>query len=120
MPPSDGGDDDDDDGRSLGAGGDVVDTGSSVTSFPCTGCDGCGATSDLGAVASGNPYHTDDVFHTGMSDTYAERACRRGGGGQQPRRSSPPPRSMRGVDVVRRGQHLDGPGGGGRRASRGS
>ena len=36
VPPSDGGDDDDDDGRSLGEGGDVVDTGSSVTSFPCS------------------------------------------------------------------------------------
>ncbi|KAL3805465.1 hypothetical protein ACHAW5_007137 [Stephanodiscus triporus] len=48
----------------------IVDTGSSVTSFPCTGCDGCGATSDFGAVSSGKSYHTDDV--TGLFRTQLE------------------------------------------------
>jgi hypothetical protein len=52
----------------------IVDTGSSVTSFPCTGCRDCGATSDQ--VATGRLYHTDDVFRTGESDTYSEKSCR--------------------------------------------
>ena len=61
----------------------IVDTGSSVTSFPCTGCRDCGSISDNravgGAIDDVGPFHTDDVFRKGESDTYMEKACRIGG-----------------------------------------
>jgi hypothetical protein len=52
----------------------IVDTRSSVTSFLCTGCKDCGAatTDAIAAHDMGTIHHTDNVFRTGESDTYAE------------------------------------------------
>ena len=48
----------------------IIDTGSSVTAFPCSGCDHCGSN-----PATGEQYHLDDDFDTSASSTYREKAC---------------------------------------------
>jgi len=42
----------------------IVDTGSTVTAFPCAGCNDCG-----------EEYHTDEYFHTQESKTYQVTDC---------------------------------------------
>ena len=57
----------------------IVDTGSSITAFPCSGCEHCGDN-----PATGEQYHTDLEFNTDASDTYEEKECKRGSlAGQQ-------------------------------------
>ena len=51
----------------------IVDTGSSITAFPCSGCEHCGDN-----PATGEQYHTDLEFNTDASDTYEEKECKRG------------------------------------------
>jgi hypothetical protein len=46
----------------------IVDTGSSQTAFPCTGCEGCGASSS----------HTDGLFRQAESSCYREVTCEEG------------------------------------------
>ena len=48
-------------------------TGSSVTAFPCTGCQSCGAN-----PTTGEQYHTDLDFDTAASASYEEATCHRG------------------------------------------
>jgi hypothetical protein len=43
----------------------IIDTGSSQTAFPCTGCENCGASSS----------HTDGVFRQAESSCYREVTC---------------------------------------------
>ena len=43
----------------------IVDTGSSVTAFPCTGCESCGQLE----------HHIDDVYNTSLSDRFRELNC---------------------------------------------
>lgn len=45
----------------------IIDTGSSQTAFPCTGCDNCGASS-----------HTDGLFRQAESTCYREVTCEEG------------------------------------------
>jgi len=42
----------------------IVDTGSGVTAFPCSGCKGCGDT-----------YHTDNYFKESSSETFRALSC---------------------------------------------
>ncbi|KAL7537496.1 hypothetical protein ACHAWF_005786, partial [Thalassiosira exigua] len=51
----------------------IVDTGSSVTAFPCTGCKNCGSD-----PATGTRYHLDEDFDVDASSTYEEGSCKRG------------------------------------------
>lgn len=65
----------------------IVDTGSSITAFPCSGCDDCGNNIDTAASSSSSSlaqqqqqqksYHTDDVYQTKDSTTYIEKECTR-------------------------------------------
>ena len=49
----------------------IIDTGSSITAFPCSGCDHCGDN-----PADGTQYHTDGEFNIGDSSTYHEQVCK--------------------------------------------
>lgn len=51
----------------------IVDTGSSITAFPCTGCDHCGSN-----PTTGQQYHSDLDFDVAASETYEERFCKKG------------------------------------------
>lgn len=51
----------------------IIDTGSSITAFPCTGCDHCGSN-----PTTGEQYHLDDDFDTDASSTYEEKVCTAG------------------------------------------
>jgi len=70
----------------------IVDTGSSITAFPCSGCDDCGNSASASTAASSSSsslaqqqqqqqqqksYHTDDVYQTKDSTTYIEKECTR-------------------------------------------
>mmetsp|Transcript_9241 Transcript_9241/g.20842 ORF Transcript_9241/g.20842 Transcript_9241/m.20842 type:complete len:930 (+) Transcript_9241:98-2887(+) len=46
----------------------IIDTGSSITAFPCSGCISCGSAE----------YHLDEEFHVVHSATYEEKTCQRG------------------------------------------
>jgi len=43
----------------------IVDTGSGITAFPCTGCNDCGATE----------YHVDGLFQPALSDSFVKVKC---------------------------------------------
>ena len=43
----------------------IVDTGSSVTAFPCSGCQNCGA----------GEYHVDKLFEQSLSSTFLKHTC---------------------------------------------
>jgi hypothetical protein len=45
----------------------IVDTGSSVTGFPCSGCQHCGGSTD---GEGGEQYHTDKLFRQEDSETF--------------------------------------------------
>ena len=49
----------------------IIDTGSSITAFPCSGCDHCGDN-----PADGTQYHTDGDFNIADSSTYHEQVCK--------------------------------------------
>ena len=49
----------------------IIDTGSSVTAFPCTGCADCGSKTDA------EPYHVDEEYDVSSSSTYERTSCRR-------------------------------------------
>ncbi|KAL7500233.1 hypothetical protein ACHAWT_010952 [Skeletonema menzelii] len=51
----------------------IVDTGSSITAFPCSGCDHCGDNS-----ATGELYHLDEDFDKFKSSTYEQFECSAG------------------------------------------
>lgn len=54
----------------------IVDTGSSVTAFPCTGCGGGGSTSNNNSNSCGVPdYHTDLLFDKQASRTFQTVPC---------------------------------------------
>lgn len=68
----------------------IVDTGSSITAFPCSGCNDCGnsasasttaasssSSSSLAPQQHGKSYHTDDVYQTSKSTSYIEKQCTR-------------------------------------------
>jgi len=48
----------------------IVDTGSSITAFPCSGCDHCGDN-----PATGELYHLDEDFDKFKSQTYEQFEC---------------------------------------------
>mmetsp|Transcript_22593 Transcript_22593/g.38525 ORF Transcript_22593/g.38525 Transcript_22593/m.38525 type:complete len:822 (-) Transcript_22593:2122-4587(-) len=48
----------------------IVDTGSSITAFPCSGCDHCGDN-----PATGELYHLDEDFDKFKSSTYEQVEC---------------------------------------------
>ena len=48
----------------------IVDTGSSITAFPCSGCDHCGDN-----PATGEIYHLDEDFDKFKSSTYQQFEC---------------------------------------------
>eukprot|EP00804_Cyclotella_cryptica_P016088 CCRYP_004226-RA/>CCRYP_004226-RA protein AED:0.01 eAED:0.01 QI:284/1/1/1/0.5/0.33/3/2017/924 len=56
----------------------IVDTGSSVTAFPCTGCESCGADPSTGTV-----YHLDPDYDKSASSTFQEGQCSTGVKGQE-------------------------------------
>ena len=56
----------------------IVDTGSSVTAFPCTGCESCGTDPATGVV-----YHLDPDYNKSASSTYREAQCSSGMQGVQ-------------------------------------
>ena len=56
----------------------IVDTGSSITAFPCTGCQNCGSN-----PTTGQRYHLDDDFDVELSGTYEEKQCKRGVSGER-------------------------------------
>ena len=51
----------------------IVDTGSSITAFPCTGCADCGHDS-----VKKVQYHIDDDFEIEASSSYEEKTCKHG------------------------------------------
>jgi len=51
----------------------IIDTGSSITAFPCSGCKDCGSN-----PTTGQRYHLDEDFDTSGSSTYTEKTCKRG------------------------------------------
>lgn len=68
----------------------IVDTGSSMTAFPCSGCNDCGNSASASTTATSsssstfsslaqqqNLYHTDDVYQTNKSTSYIEKQCTR-------------------------------------------
>ena len=56
----------------------IVDTGSSITAFPCSGCDHCGDN-----PATGELYHSDEDFDKFKSRTYEQFECVAGQQGKQ-------------------------------------
>jgi hypothetical protein len=54
----------------------IVDTGSSITAFPCSGCTDCGNAQQQQQQQK-KSYHTDDVYQTNKSTTYIEKECTR-------------------------------------------
>mmetsp|Transcript_21357 Transcript_21357/g.39249 ORF Transcript_21357/g.39249 Transcript_21357/m.39249 type:complete len:317 (+) Transcript_21357:2-952(+) len=56
----------------------IIDTGSSITAFPCMGCQNCGSN-----PATGERYHLDDDFDVELSGTYEEKQCARGVSGER-------------------------------------
>lgn len=55
----------------------IIDTGSSVTAFPCSGCESCGVN-----PATGVQYHLDADFNKSGSSTYEESSCKAGVSGE--------------------------------------
>ncbi|KAL7480759.1 hypothetical protein ACHAW6_006416 [Cyclotella cf. meneghiniana] len=55
----------------------IIDTGSSVTAFPCTGCESCGTDPSTGTV-----YHLDPDYDKSLSSTFQEGQCSTGVQGQ--------------------------------------
>ena len=51
----------------------IIDTGSSITAFPCSGCVHCGDN-----PATGEQYHTDVEFNVEDSSTYKVQECKAG------------------------------------------
>jgi len=51
----------------------IIDTGSSITAFPCSGCVHCGDN-----PATGEQYHTDVEFNVEDSSTYQVQECKAG------------------------------------------
>ena len=55
----------------------IVDTGSSITAFPCSKCTDCGSNAQQQQQQKKKSYHTDDVYQTNKSTTYIEKECTR-------------------------------------------
>jgi hypothetical protein len=55
----------------------IVDTGSSITAFPCSKCTDCGSNAQQQQQQQLKSYHTDDVYQTNKSTTYIEKECTR-------------------------------------------
>lgn len=51
----------------------IVDTGSSITAFPCAGCHNCGYDGD--AKDGSEQYHTDNYFDPALSSTFSKLGC---------------------------------------------
>ncbi|KAL7534899.1 hypothetical protein ACHAXR_007993 [Thalassiosira sp. AJA248-18] len=49
----------------------IIDTGSSITAFPCTGCENCGSN-----PTTGEQYHLDDDYNVEDSESYQEKECK--------------------------------------------
>mmetsp|Transcript_5733 Transcript_5733/g.9023 ORF Transcript_5733/g.9023 Transcript_5733/m.9023 type:complete len:180 (+) Transcript_5733:782-1321(+) len=56
----------------------IVTSNSSITTFPCIGCQNCGSN-----PAMGQQYHLDDDFDVELSGTYEEKQCARGVSGER-------------------------------------